>query len=221
MIIEGGDQTAQFKGPDSIRQRMDEIRARISGMSPGTKDSRSTFDSKLKAEMKNPGSSPFKGIGPSPEPLAGDIGSPLAPFDPSGAQLVGQYSPAQLKSLAEKAATKYGIDPRLFDSLVEAESSYDPMSRSRAGAMGLTQLMPNTAADLGVKNSFDPVQNLEGGAKYLSQMLQQQRGNVELALAAYNAGPGAVQRAGGIPNYKETKAYVSKIMARYRGMGGQ
>ncbi|MBL1153191.1 MAG: lytic transglycosylase domain-containing protein, partial [Armatimonadetes bacterium] len=102
----------------------------------------------------------------------------------------------------------------LLDSLVAAESGYDPAARSRAGALGLTQLMPSTATALGVAQPFDPEQNLSGGAKYLSQMLQK-FGSLEKALAAYNAGPGAVERHGGIPPYAETQAYVRRVMSLY------
>jgi len=106
------------------------------------------------------------------------------------------------------AAKANGLDPALLAGLVKQESGFKPDAGSHAGARGLTQLMPATAAGLGVTNVLDPVQNLNGGAKYLKQQLDAFNGDTALALAAYNAGPGAVKRFGGIPPYAETQNYV-------------
>ena len=114
------------------------------------------------------------------------------------------------RSLAQKIAVEEGVDPDLFLRLVEAESSFNPNASSPAGAIGLTQLMPGTASDLGV-DPTDPVQNLRGGARYLKQQLDR-FGDPTLALAAYNAGPGNVRKYGGIPPFPETQAYVDRIM---------
>jgi len=111
------------------------------------------------------------------------------------------------------AATANGIDPALLAGLVKQESGFNASAGSSAGARGLTQLMPGTAAGLGVTNILDPVQNLNGGAKYLRQQLDAFGGDVAKALAAYNAGPGAVQRFGGIPPYAETQNYVRTVQA--------
>jgi soluble lytic murein transglycosylase-like protein len=111
------------------------------------------------------------------------------------------------------AAKKHGIDPALLAGLVKQESGFDPNAGSPAGARGLTQLMPATAAGLGVTNVLDPIQNLDGGAKYLRQQLDAFGGDVTRALAAYNAGPGAVQRYGGVPPYAETQNYVRIVQA--------
>lgn len=111
------------------------------------------------------------------------------------------------------AASRHGIDPALLAGLVKQESGFDPAAVSPAGATGLTQLMPATARGLGVTDSTDPAQALDGGAKYLRQMLDQFGGDERLALAAYNAGPGAVTRHGGVPPYAETQAYVTKVLA--------
>jgi len=111
------------------------------------------------------------------------------------------------------AAKKYGIDPALLAGLVKQESGFNPTAGSPAGARGLTQLMPGTAAGLGVTNVLDPVQSLDGGAKYLRQQLDAFGGDVARALAAYNAGPGAVQRYGGVPPYAETQNYVRAVQA--------
>lgn len=113
----------------------------------------------------------------------------------------------------ETAATRHGIDPRLLAALVKAESGFRQEARSHAGAIGLAQLMPGTARGLGV-DPYNPIENLEGGARFLKSM-KDQFGSDELALAAYNAGPGRVQRAGGIPDIRETRNYVPKVMRFY------
>jgi soluble lytic murein transglycosylase-like protein len=118
------------------------------------------------------------------------------------------------------AATANGVDPALLAGLVKQESGFNPNAGSGAGARGLTQLMPSTAAGLGVSNVLDPVQSLNGGAKYLKQQLDTFGGDVTKALAAYNAGPGAVNKYGGtIPPYRETQDYVSRIRSK-AGVGG-
>jgi soluble lytic murein transglycosylase-like protein len=115
-------------------------------------------------------------------------------------------------SVIEQAAERYGIDPALLHGLIQQESGFDPGAQSSAGASGLTQLMPGTASSMGVSNPLNPTESIEGGARYLSQLMSQFGGNTEDALAAYNAGPGAVQQYGGIPPYAETQSYVSKVL---------
>ena len=119
----------------------------------------------------------------------------------------GVYAP-----MAAAAARKYGVPEDLFKRLVQQESNWNPKARSHKGAMGLAQLMPGTARKLGV-NPRDPKQNLEGGAKYLSQQYAKFK-SWRLALAAYNAGPGAVQKYNGVPPYKETRNYVKVILGK-------
>ncbi|MDF2841068.1 MAG: yjbJ [Clostridia bacterium] len=114
--------------------------------------------------------------------------------------------------IIELNAKKYNISSSIIKSVIKAESNFNPTVVSSAGAMGLMQLMPATAKSLGVDDAFDPVQNIEGGVKFLKDMLQKFGGNLELALAAYNAGPGNVVKYGGIPPFKETQNYVKKIM---------
>ena len=109
-------------------------------------------------------------------------------------------------------ASRYNIEPAILHGLIQQESGFDPNARSSAGALGLTQLMPGTASSLGVGNPLEPTQSIEGGARYLSEMLSKFGGNVEEALAAYNAGPGAVSQYGGVPPYAETQEYVSKVL---------
>ena len=136
----------------------------------------------------------------------------------------------QYEAIFDEASRTYGVSKSLLLAVAKQESNYDPNSVSHAGAQGIMQLMPGTAKTLGVKNAFDPYENIMGGAKLLRDNIRA-FGSVPLALAAYNAGPGAVKKYGGVPPYKETQDYVKKIMAdlgnksystsnyRYKGLG--
>jgi soluble lytic murein transglycosylase len=112
-------------------------------------------------------------------------------------------------------AARHGLDWRLVEAVIRVESGFNPRAISPKGAMGLMQLMPHRAAELGVRNPFDPLQNLEGGVRHLRDLLQRFAGDVTLALAAYNAGEEAVRAFGGVPPYRETRVYVRKIRALY------
>jgi len=119
----------------------------------------------------------------------------------------------KISKAINKISKKYNLSPELVHAVVRAESNFDPNAVSKAGAKGLMQLVDTTASDMGVRNVFDPEENLEGGAKYLRKLLDD-FGDLKLALAAYNAGPGTVQRYGGVPPYRETENYVKNILAR-------
>ena len=118
---------------------------------------------------------------------------------------------ADIQTLISQAATKYGINPALLLAIAQKESSLNPAAISSEGAQGVMQLMPATAASLGVTNAFDPAQNIDAGARYFASLLNQYGGDTGLALAAYNAGPGRVTQYGGIPPY--TQSYVDSIMS--------
>lgn len=118
-----------------------------------------------------------------------------------------------LEEIFEKAAQTYNISVDLLKAVAKAESNFDPDCVSSSGAMGIMQLMPGTAKELGVSDAFDPEQNIMGGAKYLAENLEIYNGNVSLALAAYNAGRGNVSKYGGIPPFKETQNYVKKVLS--------
>lgn len=128
-------------------------------------------------------------------------------------------SPAELDPIFKQAADKYGIDEKLLKAVAKAESNFNPSVVSSAGAIGVMQLMPSTASSLGVANPYDARDNIMGGAKYLSRLLAKYNGNISLALAAYNAGSGNVEKYGGIPPFKETQNYVRKILG-YLGSSG-
>ncbi len=122
---------------------------------------------------------------------------------------------SQILSMISQIADKHGVDQDLIKAVIKQESGFNTRAKSKAGAMGLMQLMPATAASLGVKDPFNPVQNVEGGTRYLKSMLDKYNGNIILALAAYNAGPGAVDKYDGVPPYKETQNYIRNILANY------
>ena len=147
--------------------------------------------------------------------FASQLASATGTYAADAAGAPGQESGAggEYEAMIRSAAQRNGVDPAILHGLIQQESGFDPRSQSSAGAMGLTQLMPETAASLGVANAFDPAESIEGGARYLGGLLRQFGGNVTDALAAYNAGPAAVSSHGGVPPYPETESYVSKVLA--------
>jgi soluble lytic murein transglycosylase-like protein len=142
-------------------------------------------------------------------------------YTPFGAALFNSSArvtapmPAYLSSLIADASKQHGVDPRLVAAIVARESSYNAAAVSPAGAAGVMQLMPATARFVGVDNVFDARQNVFGGVRYLRTLLDTFHGDLDLTLAAYNAGPGAVQKYNGVPPYRETQEYVRIVRARY------
>jgi soluble lytic murein transglycosylase-like protein len=121
----------------------------------------------------------------------------------------------KIEQMIREVSTRYRVDPALVRAVMQTESNWNSSAVSRKGALGLMQLGPGTAQQLGVNNAFDPKQNLDGGVRYLHMLLERYNGDLDKALAAYNAGPGAVDRAGGIPRYRETRNYVQKVTDSY------
>lgn len=137
---------------------------------------------------------------------------PDAPSIRSTKPIAARESLDRYDTLVQEHAVRQGLRPDLVRAVIQVESGFNPWARSPKGAMGLMQLMPATARELGVRNPYDPGENIRGGTRYLRQLLDKYEGNEELALAAYNAGSGAVDRYGGrVPPYQETKDYVRKV----------
>ncbi|MBN8550632.1 MAG: lytic transglycosylase domain-containing protein [Deltaproteobacteria bacterium] len=125
----------------------------------------------------------------------------------------GKLFPNHYSTLIDLAAGEHGVEPSLIRALIHTESAFNPRAVSPKGARGLMQLMPEVARMRGVKNSFDPEQNISGGTRHLALLIKRYSGNLKLALAAYNAGEGAVEQYGGIPPYRETQEYVRRVLA--------
>jgi soluble lytic murein transglycosylase-like protein len=128
-----------------------------------------------------------------------------------------QFSDKDVDAAIEQAAARHNVDPNLVRSVIKVESNFNPNAVSRKGAMGLMQLMPQTARSLNVSNPFDPEQNVDAGVRHLKNLLESYGGDVRLTLAAYNAGSGAVARSAGVPHFSETQNYVKRITNLYYG----
>jgi soluble lytic murein transglycosylase-like protein len=140
---------------------------------------------------------------------------------PSETSFTGQNRPAMYldrdgtDKMVREAAERHNVDPALVRAVIETESNWNPMAKSRKGAMGLMQLIPSTAIRFGVNDAFSAKQNVDAGVHYLKMLLERYNGNLDLALAAYNAGEGAVDRAHGVPAYRETRNYVQRVQDAY------
>jgi soluble lytic murein transglycosylase-like protein len=135
-------------------------------------------------------------------------------------EVTAATEPSALQKLASEAALRHGLDPGLVLAVAAVESGLRPEAVSPKGAQGLMQLMPTTARELGVRNPFDPAANLDGGSRYLKDLIHRYDGDLTKALAAYNAGAGAVERHKGVPPYRETRDYVKKVLQRYKPKEG-
>lgn len=184
--------------------RIAELQQMLNELETGSSGSAGGFKQQLAAATKVPG----QGAAVANAVVTGSsgasantpaTGSRLNPSVPFAAQI-------------EAAAARHGLDPALLAGLIKAESNFDPTVGSGAGAQGLTELMPGTAEGVGVKDPHNPTESIEGGAQVLQEMLAKFGGNVELALAAYNAGAGAVEQYNGIPPYPETQTYVPRVL---------
>ncbi len=158
--------------------------------------------------------------------LASAMGSVNGTSSPFGASDVPARGPApvppeQLDALVQQNAAAWQVDPALIKAVIANESGFDANATSKVGAQGLMQLMPDTAAGLGVRDAYDPAQNVAGGARYLKGLLDRFGGDVRLAVAAYNAGPGAVEKYGDVPPYAETQNYVQNVLSSYDRYRGQ
>ena len=161
----------------------------------------------------------YTNVRPSGQKNIKTFSFPCYASDPTCNQLDWEKIPLNRRAFSEaiqSAAEVFAVDDALIRAIIHAESAYQPEALSPKGAQGLMQLMPDTQAELQVVDVFDPTSNIEGGTLYLSRLLKQFDQNVELAAAAYNAGPGAVLEYGGVPPYKETREYVRRIKILYR-----
>ena len=147
--------------------------------------------------------------------LAVLVAAPASPLAAEGEGPLSRRRP--FLDLVYVMSAHHGVDPRLVDAIIRTESSYRPSAVSRAGAVGLMQLMPGTARRYGVRNRYDPVQNVFGGTAYLADLLREF--DLVRAIAAYNAGEGNVRRYGGVPPFAETRAFVGRVLLRYLGTG--
>ena len=142
-------------------------------------------------------------------------GGPDAPGSGAPAVVSAPVPPAQIDALVQQNAATWQVDPALIKAVIANESGFNANATSPVGARGLMQLMPETAASLGVRDSYDPAQNVAGGARYLRGLLDRFNGDKRLAIAAYNAGPGAVEKYGDVPPYAETRNYVQNVLASF------
>lgn len=180
-------------------------------------DHHATVDGRLRLYL---GSGDTSYIELKPEEIAGFETAPDPPATPSPRPATvfksdGKLSAADLNEMLSSAGTEHNVDVDLLASVVKAESGGNARAVSRAGARGLMQLMPSTAADLGVDDALKPNENVRGGSAYLDQLLTRYHDNLALALAAYNAGPAAVDKYHGIPPYHETRAYVARVIHEF------
>ena len=192
---------------ETVAARVDELRTMLQppSQAPASGASSARDDSSLRTSAAVATQSPF----------AQSLAAALDTGSPDDGSHDTMSSDNDFDAEIQASSAREGVDPALVRAIIAHESGFDPNATSRVGAQGLMQLMPSTAAGLGVTNAYDPEQNIAGGTHLIRTLLDRYDGNLSLALAAYSAGPGAVDRFGGIPPYGETQAYVRDVTASY------
>ena len=185
----------------AVMQRINEIRQRFQPARRGGEQQPPASDFGVELSRRLDENGPSRRSGSTRMPAAEST-------DATAAQAI--------RDLARDYAARNRVSPSLVNAVIEAESSYNPRAVSPRGAMGLMQLMPEVAQSLGVENPFEPEENIRGGVSLLRRLLDKYRGDYRLALAAYNAGEAAVDRAGGVPDFPETREYVNRVIQAYR-----
>lgn len=212
---------AQIYGPEQPTPKNP-----IDTIYPANNKNIQSFENILKSSTKSDFGSLL--LGPQSMSVKGNIlkNAPLQSFNnainqinavktPDNTSSANSGAKAQLMDMISKISQKHGVDEKLVKALIKQESGFNTRATSKVGAMGLMQLMPATAKGLGITDAYNPMQNVDGGVRYLKSMLNKYNGNIILALAAYNAGPGAVDKYSGVPPYPETQNYVKNILANY------
>ncbi len=179
----------------AVTRRIAEITGRTVAPDPTPQTAPASFASMVSAAMNGEGT-------PGASSTVPDGAAPVAP--------------QQIDQLVSANAGAWGVDPALVKAIIANESAFNANATSKTGAQGLMQLEPGTAAGLGVANAYDPAQNIWGGTRYIRGLLDRFHGDLRLAVAAYNAGPGAVEKYGGVPPYAETQAYVENVLDSYQ-----
>jgi soluble lytic murein transglycosylase-like protein len=197
-----------FARIDQIEQQMNSLDNALSGVSSRSRSSaaKNSVSAQDSASFQSMINSMTEGSRFNP--------SAVNSFNSVSSKAPGDHG--QYDDIVKEAANKYNVEPALIKAVIRQESAFNPEATSYCGAQGLMQLMPETAADLGVKNAYDPRENIMGGAKYLSQLSRMFDGDMTKTIAAYNAGPGNVQQYGGVPPFSETQDYVSKVLGYYQ-----
>jgi soluble lytic murein transglycosylase-like protein len=215
-----GPSSAGLTAASQAAARVAELRTLIQTVETGGKSGKGSFGTALAEATAVEGGAALAESTALTAPTTSPLPTTATSTSPSSFAAGEETGSVPFASTIEAACAKYGLNPNLLAGLIEQESHFDPTVGSAAGAQGLTELMPETASSLGVTDPHDPTQSIEGGARLLSEKLKEFGGNTELALAAYNAGSGAVQQYNGIPPYPETEQYVQKVLGYASGYEG-